>query len=123
MKNKILLDEVIKGELEDLKTKQQGSEEYKSTGDTVAKLLDRSIEMEKIALEAETKQIENELKEQQIKDENRDRKIKNYITIGGIASTTGLAIWGTLKSLKFEETGTITTSVGKLFINKLIPKK
>lgn len=37
----------------------------------------------------------------------------------GIILPTGVSIWGTLKTLKFEEVGTITTVAGKEHVRKL----
>ena len=56
-------------------------------------------------------------------DEKRDRRIKNGITIAGIVIPSVITIWGTIKSLNFEKEGTVTTIMGRGFINKLLPKK
>jgi len=108
--------EIIVEELETLRDMEVGTEQYKATVDGVAKLMDRAIEMNK---------IDNELyeKEKQREEEKKDRLIRNILTGAGIAIPAALTIWGTLKSLKFEETGTVTTIVGRGFINKLLPKK
>ena len=58
-----------------------------------------------------------------MEDERKDRLVRNGITIASIVIPTAVTIWGTLKSFKFEETGTVTTTIGRGFINKLIPKK
>ena len=69
------------------------------------------------------KEIDNDFKSQQMEDERKDRLVRNGITIASIVIPTAVTIWGTLKSFKFEETGTVTTTIGRGFINKLIPKK
>lgn len=114
-----LLKEEIKSEFETLKTVGTGSEEYKTTVDGVTKLVDRAIEIEKFNAERE----ENALKREQMKDEKIDRWIKNGLTLVGVVVPAGLTVWGTIKTLKFEETGTVTTMMGRGFINKLLPKK
>lgn len=114
-----LLKEEIQSEFETLKTVNMGSEEYKTAVDGLTKLVDRAIEIEKFNAERE----DNDLKQEQMKDEKIDRWIKNGLTLAGIIVPTGLTVWGTLKSFKFEETGTITTMMGRGFINKLLPKK
>ena len=56
---------------------------------------------------------------------NEDRKksiIQNIIDVGTLVTTVGLTVWGTFKTLKFEETGTVTTNAGRNFINKLFRK-
>ena len=60
---------------------------------------------------------------QQAEDERKDRKLKNGISVAGIVIPIVVTIWGTLKTLKFEETGTVTTIMGRGFIQKLLPKK
>lgn len=114
-----LLKEEIQSEFETLKNVDTGSEEYKATVDGLTKLVDRAIEIEKFNAERE----ENELKREQMKDEKIDRWVKNGLTLVGVLVPAGLTVWGTYKSFKFEETGTITTIMGRGFINKLLPKK
>lgn len=60
---------------------------------------------------------------EQIKNEKKDQLIKNIISISNIAITTFITIWGTFKTFEFEKTGSVTTIMGRGFINKLIPKK
>lgn len=63
------------------------------------------------------------LKKKQFEDEKKDRLIKNCISIAGIIIPIIVTIWGTKKSFEFEKEGTITTIMGRGFINKLLPKK
>lgn len=105
--------------------------------DDVSKLLDRAIKMEELGLEhdrikLEEKKVELERKKLEVEDEKaklqltddrHDRLIKNGLTAAGIIIPAAITIWGTIKSIKFEETGTITTIMGRGFISKLLPKK
>lgn len=122
-----LLDEEIQVEFEKLSKLEVGSESYKETVDGLTKLVDRAVEIDKTEMENATKieaqNIENDLKALQIKEDNRDRWVRNGIAIAGIIVPSVLTVWGTLKSFKFEETGTVTTILGRGFINKLLPKK
>lgn len=122
-----LLDEEIQVEFEKLSKLEVGSESYKATVDGLTKLVDRAVEIDKTEMENATKieaqNIENDLKALQIKEDNRDRWVRNGIAIAGIIVPSVLTVWGTLKSFKFEETGTVTTILGRGFINKLLPKK
>lgn len=121
-----LLNEEIKAEIDFLSKAQIGTDEYKATVDGIAKLVDRSIELDRLNVEHEAKlkemEFDHELKLEQAKEEKKDRKVKNGIAIAGIVLPLGVTIWGTLKSLKFEETGTLTTIMGRGFINKLLKK-
>lgn len=122
-----MMHEEIQSELEELSKIQVGSEEYKTAVDGITKLTDRVIEMRKSNIEKETKEkdreIETNLKIQQMEEERKDRIIKNIIAVAGIAVPTVVTIWGTVKSIEFEKEGTITTIMGRGFIQKLLPKK
>ena len=92
------------------------SDEYAKTVDGVTKLLDRAIEFEKI-------DVEEAHKAEAINDERKDRIVKNAISVAGIVVPLGVAIWGTVVSINFEKEGTVTTILGRGWINKLLPKK
>lgn len=111
-----LLFKEIKDEFGELKKFDFGSDGYKNGVDGVAKLVDRAIEIEKL-------NVEIEQKEQDRKEEIKDRLIKNCLTGLSIGLPIIVTIWGTVKSLRFEETGTVTTIMGRGFVNKLLPKK
>ena len=121
------LYEVIKDDFEKIKGNDLGSEERKAALDEVTKLMDRAIEIKKVDIESESKaktlESEELMRKQQMQDEKKDRLIKNLISVAGIVLPIGLTIWGTKVSLKFEEEGTVTTIMGRGFINKLLPKK
>lgn len=122
-----MLDGEIASELEELQKMELGTDSYKSTVDGITKLMDRSIELKRIETEEQQKdfdrEVEAEFKAIQIKSEKRDSMIKNVLTFAGIVIPAALTVWGTVKSLKFEETGVFTSTVSKGFINKLLPKK
>lgn len=126
MDEKKLYDE-INAEFEDLSKMALGTEEYKVTVDGLTKLMDRAIDMKKFDTEyaerIENQKMDNCLKHRQLDEERKDRLIKNGISIAGIVIPSLITIWGTVKSMEFEKEGTITTIIGRGFINKLIPKK
>ena len=127
MKIETLLHEEIESEFECLDSLEVGTEQYKVTVDGIAKLVDRAIEIDKLNLEAEEKaknrEKDSEFKQQQIEEEKKDRLIRNCISAAGVVIPSLLTIWGTLKTFKFEQEGTVTTIIGRGFINKLLPKK
>ena len=122
-----LMQEVIINELEALNDMKVGTDEYRVTVDGVTKLVDKAIEMDKFQNEfyekVENRKKEDELKERQMKEDKKNRLIGHILTGVGIAVPTILTVWGTCKSLKFEEEGTVTTAIGRGFINKLLPRK
>ena len=67
---------------------------------------------------------ENVFKTTQIEDEKKSRIIRTCIDIGGILIPVGLTVWGTIVTLNYDKEGVIpTTPLGRLFVNKLGPKK
>ena len=127
MSMKTLLNEEIENEFKLLGKMQPGTEEYKTTVDGLTKLVDRAIEIDKANNENREKIELREFDEQfrliQAGSESRDRLIKNCIAVAGIVIPSVITIWGTVKSIEFEKEGTITTIMGRGFINKLLPKK
>ena len=141
---KKLLDSEISYELDKMEDIELGSDTYKVTVDGITKLIDRRIEIEKLEndvtakeknYELENKKIEADKtdkeksreieseKLKQISNDKNDQLFKNGIAIANIVIPSLITIWGTFKTLKFEETGTVTTIMGRGFVNKLIPKK
>lgn len=121
------LNEEILKEIENLKTIEAGTEQYKIAVDGVTKLMDRSIEMDKLTLEyedrAENRETDAGLRIEQQRDEKKDRLLRNILTAAGIVIPAVLTVWGTKKSIEFEKDGTFTTIMGRGFIQKLLPKK
>lgn len=121
------IETLLRGEIEEefskLNEMKVGTEEYRTTVDGLTKLIDKAIDIEKIEAEIETKNAEMAFKTKQMEEENKDRLIKNVIAVAGVVIPVGVTIWGTLVSFKFEETGSITTIMGRGFINKLLPRK
>ena len=127
MKVETMLHDEILNEFEELKKLEVGSDGYRAAVDGISKLLDRAIEYDKLDAECNERSLnrgfEEDYKLQLAEDEKRDRRIKNGITIAGIVIPSVITIWGTIKSLNFAKEGTVTTIMGRGFINKLLPKK
>ena len=113
----------IEDEFQTLSEIKVGTDEYKTSVDGLTKLLDRAIEIEKHDAEMKEREAERIAKNIQVAEEQKDRVVKNYIAAGGVVLPLLVTIWGTLKSFKFEKDGTVTTIMGRGFINKLLPKK
>lgn len=111
-----MLKNEIQTEFDALRATELGSHTYETVVDGLTKLTDRAIEIEKLNVEKQ----QNELR---LAEEKKQRLIGNGIAIAGVVLPLAVTIWGTKTSLKFEEEGTITTVVGRGFLNKLIPKK
>lgn len=127
MSIKTLLEEEIVNELDSLSKIELGTESYNNTVNGVTKLMDKKLEIEKLEVERDI-QIKSQLREHSLKveqmaEERKDRKVHYVLTGLGLAIPACITIWGTITSLEFEKEGTITTPIGRGFINKLLPKK
>ena len=123
MKIEGLLHKEIADEFEILGKMDVGTDKYKTAVDGLSKLMDKAIELDKLNVEHNNQEFEIDFKERQAAEEKKDRMAKNGIAVAGIVIPSLLTIWGTIKSIKFEQEGTITTIMGRGFINKLLPKK
>lgn len=131
------LDGEISTELEVLDSMETNSEDYKIMVEGLTKLIDRSMELEKIEISKaqEAEKIKNESEKIKFEGEKikfeaeqaKTNKIFQWIGYGisaaGIVIPVAVTIWGTKVTLNFEKEGTVTTMMGRGFINKLLPKK
>ena len=96
------LDEAIIAQNDKLAELEPGTKEYDSVVDAMTKLTN-------------------------LKNETKKNKINNWTQVFKVAADVGLGIaslivliWGTKASFKFEETGTITSGVGRKLQDKLM---
>lgn len=111
-----LLNEDLVSEMEKLRKTPYDDKNYGVVADTVSKLMDKRIEMDRV-------KNEQLYKERQLEDEKKDRLVKNLLGAAGIVLPLIVTIWGTKASMAFEKEETFTTIMGRGFINKLLPKK
>lgn len=102
--------------LDEVNKLDPSTKEYAMAVDSLTKLMDRAIEIEKL----EESKSHNE---KQIKEEHRFRVFKNLIDVGAIVLPSVVTIWGAIASFRFEENGTITTTMGRKFMDKIISFK
>ena len=124
---KTLLKTEVQELIKEIKSMEVGSDEHRAAVDSLTKLVDRIIELEKLEVEAENRDTdranENYYRELEMKSNRKDRIIKDVITVAGIVVPATLAIWGTFVTLEFEKEGVVTTTAGKIFISKLLSNK
>lgn len=125
MKTKLHIE--IEEGFDKLNNMEVGTDQHKTAVDELTKLMDRAIEMDKVENELrdkeETRKNETELRLKQMEDDKKDRLVRNCLTGFSILSGIGVTVWGALKSWKFEETGTITSTAGRKFIGNLFNRK
>lgn len=73
-------------------------------------------------IKVDSTEIEADIKRAEIKAENKRELGKTIVTIGTFIVTTGVTIWSIIKTFKFDETGTITSTLGRGTLNGQIPK-
>ena len=112
MNTKNLLDDEIKRLYDKLSKLDPDSEEYTELEDKWTKLVDRKLEIEKI----ESSESQNE---KQMKEDRRDRIVRYVIESGKILIPLGVTVMGTLLAYTFEEKGTISSAIGKKYLDKL----
>ena len=106
----------IEDKLEKLSKLDSGTKEYAEAVDSVTKLMDRAIEIEKLE-ESENRN------EKQIKEERKSRIVRNLIDVGGIVLPLAVTLWGVKASLYFEDSNTVTTTVGRKFMARMFSFK
>ena len=109
-------------------------EDYKAVNDLID---DLSIDDEggayKIALEERDKirneliklvQIEQEDKTnyKQIQSENKRDKIRNIINVVTFGVSTCVSVYSIIRTFKFDQTATVTSTLGRNILNGVVPK-
>lgn len=102
------------------------NENYKLLLEERDKIRNELIKYEQANIEAELKkhQLETEakIKADQIEAENKREKIRNQITIGTFAVTTVVSVLALYKTFKFDESASVTSTLGKNILNGVVPK-
>lgn len=70
------------------------------------------------------KQIDKEenVKLEVMKSEDKREKVRNGISLCTFVITTGVSIYAILRTFKFDQTGTITSTLGHNILNGMVPK-
>lgn len=92
-----------------------GDDRYKTLLDERDKLRNELIKLEQV-------KMETDVKKSQIEAEDKREKTRNMITIGTFTVTTGVGIWTVLKTFKFDETSTMTSTLGRKSITDVVSK-
>ena len=123
MSLKALYEDAIEKGFNKLDEMEVGSEEYVKTSEKLNEMSDRVIGIEKFESEEEqqrlTREIDTNLKVKQMKQEQIDRYIKHGLTAVSVLGGLALTFWGAKAAWQFEEKGTITSTAGRKFIDKL----
>jgi hypothetical protein len=85
-------------------------------------LLEERDKIRNELLKLEQLDIETGLKKDQIEAENRREKIRNGITIGTFAVSTSISMYAIVKTFKFDQVATVTSTLGRNVLNGVVPK-
>ena len=115
--------ETVNSRIEGLST---DNSEYKLLLEERDKLRNELIKLEQTVIETDlkVKQIETEskLKKVQMDAESKRDKIRNQISITTFAVTTGVSIIALYKTFKFDESSTVTSTLGRNILSGVVPK-
>ena len=119
------LVEEFNNELKEVGKLEVGSEKHKAAVESLTKLADRVIEIDKLEASKEEKLdekvMEMELRNRQMDDEKKDRWTRNVIEGVKVVGGFGLAAWAFVGSMNFEKTGHIfSTEGGKSSLRQLL---
>lgn len=92
-----------------------GSPEYKTFTDERDKIRNELIKVEQIEEDRITK-------EKEIESGNKNEKIRNRITIGTFVVSTVVSVYTVVKTFKFDQEATITSTLGRNVINNVTSK-
>lgn len=111
----------------DLAGMDASSKEYAAKASRLDSLMSKVIDMEKFNSEQDMKaqalNMDAELKREQMNEDKKSKWIGYGLQALGIGLPLVVTIWGTNKTIKFEQEGTVTTFAGKNFFNNLFRKK
>lgn len=102
----------VSDQIDSLETKD---DKYELLLEERDKIRNELIKLEQVNMDVEMKKL-------QIETENKREKIRNGITIGTFAVTTGVSIWTVIKTFRFDQGSTITSTLGRNSISNVVSK-
>ena len=113
-------------------TKELLMEDYKKVSDLLTvvqpddekygRLIEERDDIRNELIKMDSIEIDANGKKAEIEAEDRREKVRNYITIGTFVGTSLISIWAVLKTFKFDEDGTVTSTLGRGILSGIIPK-
>lgn len=85
-------------------------------------LLEERDKIRNELIKLEQANVETNLKIGQMEAENKREKIRNNITIGTFAITTSISVFAIVKTFKFDQGATVTSTLGRNILNGVVPK-
>lgn len=85
-------------------------------------LLEERDKIRNELIKLEQTNIETNLKRSQMEVEDKREKVRNKITIGTFAITTSISVYAIIKTFKFDQGATVTSTLGRNILNGVVPK-
>lgn len=95
---------------------------FKSDDNGYELLLEERDKIRNELIKLEQTDIETNLKKSQMEVESKREKVRNNITIGTFAITTGISVYAIIKTFKFDQGATVTSTLGRNILNGVVPK-
>ena len=73
-------------------------------------------------IKLEQSELESNVKKRQIEAEDKREQIRNQINITTFVVTTGVSIYAIVKTFKFDQGATVTSTLGRNILNGVVPK-
>lgn len=111
--------------LETVSKIQIGTDEYDKGVNSVTKLVDRTIEMEKVEIERRKLDIEDrklDVEEAKLEADKRNQFRKDLIGVGTFVVTTASGLLVVMETFRFDRTDTPTSTLGRTILAKFVPK-
>ena len=99
-----------------LENLEPGTDEYEVVSAEIDSIRKELIDVGKT-------EAESDIKKTQIEEDAKHEKTKNVITIGTFTITTGLSVYALIKTFKFDETDSVTSTLGRNILNSFLPKR
>ena len=85
-------------------------------------LLEERDKLRNELIKFEQTNLETNLKKSQIEAEDKREKVRNQITIGTFVVSTGVSVYAIVKTFKFDQVATVTSTLGRNILNGVVPK-
>lgn len=85
-------------------------------------LLEERDKIRNELIKLEQVDMETNLKVSQMNAESKREKIRNKITVGTFAITTSISVFAIIKTFKFDQGATVTSTLGRNILNGVVPK-
>ena len=85
-------------------------------------LLEERDKVRSEIIKIEQTTMETGLKREVMEAENNRERIRNNITIGTFVITTSVSVYAIIKTFKFDQVATVTSTLGRNILSSVVPK-